>query len=545
MNTLSKSLVKGRGAFISIAPGSFSILKFKYLFIIIAGFKAIRQIKNKESLDNIISNLLSGLLINKLFNFSFINRAYFIAQERPNWKLYGLGATRRTWINSNDRSFIDNRIVKQLTIVYHDSNKAGKHIDIHFGHLSVVYRVSGKSFENQLKYNKGRLTENSKQLLLNHIRNEIKKNSRVVWNHDHTVSNSNYDWSYDSSLSNEKGYGSGPTRQIIFKDKCEFYHPDVKSSLHVYAPILNPDQGLFIYQIHKGPSPILIIGNLIPLDKGFNDKLHLKLIDNIKDFKSKVNKSTNTIKVDGAATNFTSNNKGFKLFSPRISKVTNRHIEYTYIVPELADKGSNNCPIGIGELVFYKKFFGIKYYLTAAEIGGVLNSNSVRPRNIYPELYVYRMDKWNGKNVIELPFNDNRKLQNKLVKALKGCWKIVKKSPIKNNKLIEGYVAVKDNQPITEGYKFKFKSDTYDWEIKEILFYITEKNRIAGVVKCLSLESGKEFYLGPGSIGTHNDCLDMINNKNKYINKVIKVSGFRGSEGRAAQLIEYHNDKGV
>src|SRR5574343_350622 len=251
MWTISRGLVQGYNSYILFTP-NFPIKSkiFKLSLRVILLFKSI---KNKKSIEEIIGQQIAGFFLHKI-EFGHIRNLFIYSNnlvkvKHNNWKLWGLSATRRSWIYPEECDFIDNRIVKNLTIVYHDANKASQHLDIHFGHLSLVYRVSGKNI-GPIKYNsKGLLTDASKQVLLEHLRSEIRNNSRVVHNHDHTLSNSRMNWKYNPELSNVEGYGSGPTRQIILQDKCEFYHPEVKSSLHIYAPLINPDQGLYIYQI--------------------------------------------------------------------------------------------------------------------------------------------------------------------------------------------------------------------------------------------------------------------------------------------------------
>jgi hypothetical protein len=557
---ISRGLIRGKSAFLTINPSPINVLRFgwvKYFHLtskIIEG--AINVYKKKTSAEDFAANIIGSSIVGSAINnrlylnklSSLTSRGYLVAKERSNWKLQGLGASRRTWITNIDKSLVNDRIVKPLTIIYHDAHKAGKHIDLHMGHLSLIYRVSGKPVERKIQYNnKGLLTEESKKALIAHIQKEIAKNARVPQNHDHTISNARCSWKFDPDDSST-GYGSGKTRQIVIQDKVEFYHPEVKSSLHIYAPVLNKHQGLYLYQIYPGKNnsaPILIFGNLIPLDDNYKDRLHLKLIPSLDEFKSKVDVKTTTIKEDGASCYFSSNGQGFKFFSPRFSIVTGHRVEYTYKIAELADKGHPLSPQGMGELLFYKKFLWIKHYLSAAEIGGILNSYQVRPSYIYPDIKVYRMDKWNNKSVIDLPFFKNRKLQNKMVSNLKGFWSVVRLAKPKKNNYIEGYVATIKDSSILDGSKVKFKDNEFDWKIDSINLSITDKNRIAGVINCTSLESGKQYNLGPGSIGTQEECIQMINKPLNYVGKVIKVSGYRQHEGRAAKIVAYHLDKGI
>lgn len=582
LEKISRGLIRGRLAFTTICPMPISILKFKWAKHLLWAPRIIKeayrvtkgQSTAPEALQNLLGNYVGGICAYRgglVHLNSITNRAFAIAQERPNWKLQGLGATRRTWVTVNDRDFRDQRIVKKLVIVYHHANKAGKHIDVHLGHLSLVYRVSGKPFEKDLKFNnQGRLTEASKQLLLDHVRAEIAKNSRVPWNHDHTISNAKMDWSYDPTLEDTNGYGAGPTRQIIAEDTVEFYHPEVTSSLHMYAPLLNPNQGLYIYKIYEGngkSAPILIFGNLIPRDENFKDRLHLTMIQE-KDYKSdflrRVDRGTITRKYDGASAYFVGSGEiekghSFKVFSPRMSKVTGHRIEYTYKCPELATNGAEHKAIGMGEMLFWKPtaigrlfgFFGMRgpefsnwRYLSAAEIGGILNSNQTRPRNVFPEFRVYRIDKFEGKDTHSLPFFDNRAIQNFLVNKLDSrFWKVVSIVRPQHNKSWEGLVGVPEGESINNGLKVKWWADANDWEVLSQELEITPKGNIGGVVWFKSLESGKEFKLGPGGLGDVDRQTQFLHDN--MIGKVFKVHSRNGHEGRAAKIVDDHLDKGI
>lgn len=443
--------------------------------------------------------------------------------------------------------------------------------------MSLTIRVDGKPVEKEIHFDKdGWLTESSRKALINHLRNEISNNSRMVHNHDHTVNNAKCQWSYNPNNSNISGYGMGPTRQTILIDKAELYHSDLKSSQHWYIPSIEKHQGLYIYQIYpgetpatrtsidNGKAPILIWGKLIPRDLEYNDRLHLKLIlpKESDKFIEKVDPLTITRKYDGASTYFNSDGTGFKFFSPRISKVTEHRIEYTYKLPELSETGHASEPVGMGELMFWKytkpfeflKWLNIRgpewitwKYLSAAEIGGILNADKIRPRNVWPEIRVYRIDIWKHKNVIELPFFENRELQEELIKPLNhDYWKLVEFAMPGETFGWEGLVGTSKNDSIINGYKIKWwNEDLNDWEIISVDLGISEKGNIMGVVWFKSLDSNKTFKLGPNQIGSFDDCIDIINNKEKYIGRVAKIASRRGHEARAAKLVEYHLDKGI
>jgi len=581
LRSISLNFIKAKPSFTRINPSIYSLINrswIRYLMMAPSIVKGVKSVIKKEvSIPNFIGDIIGiSFIASTINNYCYVAgcrsailRAHKVSIQRPNWKLNGLGATRRSWIGVHDASLSDNRIVKKMTIVYHHANKAGKHIDVHLGHLSMVYRVSGKPFEDQIKFNsKGRLTEASKDILLNHVRSEIAKNARVPWNHDHTISNAKMDWDFDESLTQVKGYGAGPTRQVIAESTVEFYHPEVTSSLHMYAPLINPNQGLYIYKIYEGKqggTPILIWGNLIPRDEPFKDRLHLNMIQDV-DYKTKflerVDHDTITRKYDGASAYCTSSGEiekghSFKIFSPRMSKETGHRIEYTYKVPELATNGGSIKTQGMGELLFYKrtaighitKYFGQRgaericwNYLPAASIGGILNSNQTRPRNVFPEYRLYRLDKWNGQDTFDLPFHDNRLLQQQLVRTLdQSVWKIVQIVKPQRNTNWEGLTATSKGMSINDGYKIKWHGDEIDMIIKSINLYLSDKQHIAGIISCDY--QGKEYNFGPGQIGSVDKCLDYMDNQDKYIGATVKTVGFTGHVGRAARIVDLHLDK--
>ena len=574
LNRISKGLVKGRGSFLSFAPGPIAVLKPKYAKIAgraMMAYGLSKQLKQHKPLEDIIGQGIGMDLlartgktrINKWL--SRTSRALGNREFNLSWR--GLNKVSRTWYTDNDKSSFDDRIIRKLTVVYHDADKAQKHLDVHLGHLSLVYRVTGKPVENQIKFNsKGELTQGAKDALIQHLRSEFKNNSRVPWNHDHSVSNARCSWLLHSRESTS-GYGAGPTRQLVASGYVEFYHPSVRSSLHFYAPIFNSSQGMYLYQLYPGTekkAPILVCGNLIPRDQNFKDRLHLKMIKDEEfydKFIPRIDKETVTRKYDGASTYFSSNGQGFKFFSPRESKVTGHRIEYTFKVPELADKTSQSEPVGMGELLFWRKtpigwltwllgFRGLEKicwkYSTAAEVGGVLNAAKVRKRYLFPELRTYRMDKWNGKDVQFLPFHTNRELQCRLEKEVKSpFWRMVKKGPLMKVDGWEGLVAVPAGLSVNEGIKIKWWEDANDWEVVDVKFGISSKGAIDGVVSFRSLESDRTFKLGPGQMGSAEQCLDILQNPDNYVGRVAKVASRRGHEGRAAKFTgEWHPDKG-
>jgi hypothetical protein len=560
-------LIKGKGAYASITPSPIMALNIPYKGIVLMSYSlvksSIKLVKGKTTLEEVGGEFIAGQLLSsiKVPLTTVFKRGILAAQ---------LKSSPFTLLMGDYEKRNDGRIIRPVRIMYHDAYKAGKHLDVHIGRTSLIYRVSGKPVEALIKYNnKGELTQTSKDALLDHIKYETAKRARVPQNLDHTVSNAKCQWFYgkDSGYGEPGSYGSGMTRQLVAESKAEFYHHKVRTSEHMYCPLINPDQGLYIYKIYDGSetgNPILIWGNLIPLDENsFQDRLHLKLIqpEAMNDYKNKIDITTNTRKYDGASCYFTSNGQGFKVFSPRFSKVTGHRIEYTYKLPEMAETGSKYSPQGMGELLFWKKtplgmvlsiisntrgIEGISWkYLKSTEIGGVLNSNSLRPTYIYPEIRVYRIDRFKGvESPSSLPFFDNRFLQLKMVKELnQKFWKVVSFDQSFKKKGWEGFVGVPEGKSINDGYKIKFWGDEYDWEIIENKLSISPKGNVQGVINFRSLDSNREFALGPGQIGSFDECMYCIEEADNIIGKVAKVHGREGHEGRAAKLISWHLDK--
>jgi len=571
MRSISFGLVRATNAYTWFTPGTAKLFESKIAKIIMRSMiaiKTLQKILDKQPMSSVIGSIIGQrLAFMYLDPIRFrITKTYFAVQRANIFNTMSV----RTWIDPSIDADRNGRIIKNMVIIYHDANRAGKHVDIHIGHLSLIMRLSGKPVEGKIKFNnKGELTQDSKDAILDHVRQEIFNHSRVPQNLDHDIANAKCVWRIGEK--GIAGYGSGTTRQIVLEDKVEFYHTHLQSSLHMYAPAITPHQGLYLYKIYNGETtgvPICIWGALIPRDDKFQDRLHLNMIQEVdfERFKTVTDESTTTRKYDGASTHFGTTGEGFKFFSPRYSKTTGHRIEYTYKLPELAEWGFGSIlpdrvshTQGMGEVLFWRRtnagkitkaLFGIRgpenwcwKYLSAAEIGGVLNSHQVRATNIIPEVRMYRMDRFNQQDVINLSFHDNRKLQQQVVKVNE-YFKVVDivRPIINRGDNYEGYVAVPEGTNINEGYKYKFKGDEIDMTITSIDLYLSEKQNISGTILCTY--NGKEYKFGPGSIGNVETCLDFINNKEKFVGRTVKTAGFRGHEGRAAKLIDWHMDKG-
>ena len=559
MRSVSLGLSRGARVFSILSPGLPSVFKLKWIKALFAVKSIAKQLYHGNTADEICGSILAGAVLSRATKEPkrLLKKAHMAAQIRG----------KRTLMNPYVLEFEkdrNGRIIRKAKMMLHDANKAKKHIDLHLGRTSLIYRITGKAVEKKIKYNnKGELTEDAKKALMKHVRNEVASHARVAQNLDHSKGNAALSW-----LVGEKaieGYGSGVTRQVVAEGDIELYHHSVDSSMHIYAPFINPNQGLYLYQIYPGTdtgTPICILGNLIPRDLKFDDRLHLKLIqpEDLAKFKEKCNLTTVTRKYDGASTHFWSNGQGFKFFSPRMSKETGHRIEYTYKVPELAEKGHASQPVGMGELMFYRKtqlgtlleLFGLRgpeklawNYIPASQIGGILNGQSVRPKDIYPELRLYRIDRHSGVRTGDLPFFDNRVLQKNVAMVNPRFIKVVGLCHPKQVKGWEGLVGVPDGTSVNQGYKLKWWGDEYDWKVTKNELKLNERGNIEGVLWFRSLDSGKEFKLGPGQIGSFDENMRLLGMQGKAIGLVAKIHGREGHEGRAAKLVAWHMDKGI
>jgi len=467
-------------------------------------------------------------------------------------KLYAKSPSNVSHLFDPKRSWFEKKGKIRVAVVYHEANRAGKHIDIHFSDgTSFIMRVTGKPVESLIKFNgSGKLTEESKKAILDHIRSEIATNSRVPQNLDHDYKEARMVWNEGDGPT--EGYGSGNTRQLIMDTDGVIFKmaEGPGETIEMFIPEIDPHNAMYIHRlagIEDNRAPVAIWGNLKPTVPEFNDRLHLKMIqpEDEDKFLSKIDPKTLTRKYDGASAYIWVSKKGTKLYSPRISKTTGKRIEYTDKVWELADIYHEAEPTGMGELLFKRTLFGMDTgeYLSSAEIGGILNSNSLRPNDTIPEFRLYRIDKWNGEDVSNLPFWQNRRLQVDLSTK----HPFLKVVDLVKDGLDgwEGVVAAPYDQSINNGYKIKYWQDANDWEVIGVDLSLSEKGNAQGVVLFKSLESNREFKLGPGQVGTFDECMDIIDHPDAYIGRVGKVQSRVGHEGRSSKLLMWHDDKGT
>lgn len=453
----------------------------------------------------------------------------------------GIGG--RTWITEPGQY--------KMVIVFHDANRAGPHIDVHIDRLSMVYKVKPDLYA-KLKYNSdGMLTEKSRQAIIDHVKWEVNNNSRVPQNIDHSKTNARYSWVGGDPA--EKHYGAAKTRQVVLETDVEIYKAHHNGPIEFYAPAINAYRAMYLYRIYPGTSkraPILIWGNKSHHPPKLEDRLHLKMIhpENIQELHSKADMSTSTAKYDGSSCYFVITKHGTTVWSPRQSKITGEQIEYTFKIDGIATTTSEQTIVGMGELLFKEKSwnpFKKHNYLPSATGSGILNSNAVVPKNIQPEIRIYRIDKLGKEYVGNQDFWTNRQLQQQ-VSQLNPHLKVVElMDPDTASDLgYEGVVVVPTNGSVNDGYKLKWWADPSDWRIDKVEFKPGDKGGVAGVARMTSLESGKKFNLGPSQMGDQTLTRHMMDNPQLYEGSVVKVNSKRGHEGRASKVVGFHDDKG-
>ncbi|MGW8181370.1 MAG: hypothetical protein ACWGQW_21795, partial [bacterium] len=311
------------------------------------------------------------------------------------------------------RGWYDKPRREKLVIVFHDANRAGPHIDVHIGRVSVVYRVKPDLYQ-QLSYNnQGQLTEASKQAILDHVRGEIAKGARVPQNIDHSRSNAVASWTDGDRTATH--YGAGYTRQVILQSEVDIYKAHWNGPIEMYAPDLNKHRATYLYRIYHGRdtgTPILIFGSKTDHPPTLQDRLHLRLIhpEHIDQLHIKADMSTSTAKYDGSSCYVVITPKGTTVWSPRLSKLTGEHIEYTHKLDGLSSATSDQTIVAMGEVMF--KVDG--EYLPAASGSGILNSDSLLPKHVEPEISLYRVDRIGRKNYFGTDFWSNRDLQKEV-----------------------------------------------------------------------------------------------------------------------------------
>jgi len=428
----------------------------------------------------------------------------------------------------------------KMVIILHEANKAGNHVDIHIGNISIVKRLP-QDFKIS-KNTDGSITEATKDRIMQLVRSEFEGNAWLAQNLDHSPKDAETSWIGEEN--GPTGYGAGESRQVV-SSKTIYMHGS-ENSLEISAPHIINNRKLYLYKImdknDNRSVPIISLGVKKPNAPAVKDRLHLTYDQDIDKFKRIVGKDGDVrIKYDGASAYIESGPKGTRLWSPRISKKTGQRIEYTAKVPGIEKIKTSKKMLSMGELTFKRD----GKYLKAHEIGGILNGSNLDP-TIKPEIRAYRADKIDNKSIGEVSQSDNHSILKSLVSKSGGLIKLPEKADINNidrHRDIEGFVGVPANASINDGRKFKFKDDEADWEVTSVNLKPGDKGGIAGVVNFESLESGKPFKIGASSMGSREEVIQIMNNPNDYIGRVAKVNHFGGHEGRAAQFDSWHLDK--
>ncbi len=555
LDVITNELIASRPYFSTFTPGPTSLIKTSGGAVgrtLSLGWKFRKQYKKAKKVANEAKRgVPADEIVGRFIAQYLITRATRPVKNQVTTVAVHMSRTDHDWTRKNGiggRGWITRPGRYKMVIVFHDANRAGPHIDVHIDRVSVVYRVKPELY-SQLKYNSdGMLTEKSRDLLIDHVRQEVAGNSRVPQNIDHSKSNAVASWTGGDP--EEVGYGAGRTRQVVLQTEVDVYKTDWGHPIEMYAPAINPSSSLFMYRLYEGKNtgtPILIWGTKSANPPKLEDRLHLKMKDpdDIESLRSKADMSTSTAKYDGSSCYVVITPKGTTVWSPRTSKRTGKQIEYTFKLDGVAKTHTNNETIvGMGEVLFKSKDTG--EYLPSALGSGILNSNALLPEEVEPEIRLYRIDRVGRNNTKDLEFWENRKLQQDVAKLNPDRLKVVDlmDPDTAHEKGFEGIVVIPEGGSVNDGFKVKYWQDPDDWRIDKVAFYPGSKGGLAGVVECTSLESGKKFNLGPGQVGNRQLTEAMMNDPETFEGSVIKVQSRRGHEGRASTMVGFHDDKG-
>lgn len=544
---IENEFIEAEGIFKAISPGISDVLAgeaavvYRVVTTVFSWIRKIQAVNQGKPVADLIGEEIGGKIIGKAVSpirkvvIELHQDVLGTIQIEPK-----KDSKKRTWIEQPGKT--------TMVVVFHDAKKAGPHIDIHIGQLSVVYRLPEPLYQ-QLKFNKdGMLTEDSKKAIINHVKSEIASGKKIPQNLDHAPENARESWVNGDP--DDKSYGAGKTRQVVSESVVDVYKTSKDGPIEFYAPVLNPHRAMYIYKVYPGDekkAPILIIGNKSHHPPKFEDRLHLKLVhpEDLEKLIAKSDMETSTAKYDGASAYIVIGPKGTTVWSPRISSKTGEQIEYTPKINRISDITSPDTIVGMGEIVFTRD--GEEGYLSSSTISGLLNSNKILPDDIHCEIRLYRIDQMNKKDTKDLSFWENRALQEQVSDLRPEVIKVVELMDPETAKDqgFEGVVAVPSSGSINDGYKVKWWGDTNDWVIDSVEFKTGPKGGIAGVIWLTSLESGKKFKLGPGQMGDRELCEEIMAHPERFIGTVVEVQSRQGHEGRAAKVLGFHQDKGM
>ena len=448
--------------------------------------------------------------------------------------------TNESHLKTPDKSWFGTPGRTPVVAVFHHAEKAGPHIDVHFPTYgtSLGINLRRKINPDELKYVKGKLTQTSKDKLFDIVRQDIAKGSaRMFHNWNHNLGEARMEWDLGQG---PLGYGQGPSRQIIHESEAEVLGQGSRST-ELYIPTITAQNRLYAYRLGQGDKHTAIVGVKKSMPMGtFADRLHLKPVS-AEVMSDLAEPGSLTVKVDGASAYFDAGPQGTTLYSPRISKTTGQHIEYTGKLPVQHQTKVEDHIQGMAEVLFKRG----DRVLDVGKTSAILNSHRLPPPGVTAEVMPYRIDSVNGLDVTQQHWAENRALVDEFAKH-RG-WTAPKPADIAAVKRgsEEGVVGVRTGMSLAAGgMKYKPRGDTRDWRLDAIDFKPGDKGGIAGVARFTSLESGRGFDMGPGQVGGHKLVKSMMADPQTYIGRVYKVTGNRGHEGRAAKVVGEHLDKG-
>lgn len=449
--------------------------------------------------------------------------------------------------------------VCERIVVYHEAYKAGPHIEQYLVINGKAYNIGVKRLQSHHidtvhKNRYGKLTQHSREYLVNILRNEYKNGAWLAQTTDHTPEEARTSWS-DHEYSD--GYGAGEMREVLLDSDVDVYKTG--NTIEYRDWDLNPHKNAYVFGLME-PKPgvrnarILKLGFKEHNDPKFFDRLHLKPHIGTKEF-SRFKKLVGeegivTLKEDGASLYFETTPKGTKYYSPRISKQTGHRLNYDAKVRDLITVSSveSRCNVtGMGELNYIDTRTGRT--LTAHETGGILNTDAPLPHHIKPVITIYRIDRIGRKDVHSEPYDTNLDRIRNFVSAVPHSgiraprtldWEEAQEVA----KHHEGLVGVPKNASILDGRKYKPRHDLYDWTVEAIELKPGQKGGLAGVVWFYG-QNGQRYKIGASSLGSREEAEAIMRDPDKYIGRVAKVSCYKGHEGRAPKLEQWHLDKGL
>ena len=446
-------------------------------------------------------------------------------------------------------------------LVYHEAYKAGPHVEMYIvvdndkgqpmAYNVGVKRLTPEHMEHVKKRSNGELTNNTREYLIDVMRQEYENGAWLAQTTDHTPDEARMAW---TNHAHDEGYGAGESRHILLDSRITVHRTG--QSIEFWDPELNPRQDAYVYRVMDArsgvrPRPILNLGFKKHEDPGAFQKLHLKGHIGQTEYEKFQNKvgpdGIVTLKEDGASVYFESGPKGTRYWSPRVSKVTGYHIRYDNKVRDLRHITSDEKITGMGELTYLDRETG--RVLRSHEIGGYLNSHEALPSNLEPQITIYRIDKVGRKNVLSEPYVDNLvrvhsfvdRVADPRIRAPRQVdWVDAEQVALAN----EGLVGVPEGKSILEGRKYKPRADEYDWTVTSVDLEPGPKGGIAGVV-WFKNDRGDEYKIGASSMGNRETVEDIMENPDNYVGKTARVHCYQGHEGRAARFVDWHLDKGV